>query len=85
MSNQNNDKCPLCMDKMDLTDKQLKPCKCGYEVNIEGLILENHCADNLFYIFSTGLYLFGCILYLLCAKSLINNCKTTLSYSYYCI
>jgi hypothetical protein len=24
------------MEMMDLTDKQLKPCKCGYEVNIHG-------------------------------------------------
>ncbi|KAF8714327.1 hypothetical protein HU200_027791 [Digitaria exilis] len=32
MTTQSNDKCPLCLEKMDLTDKQLKPCKCGYEV-----------------------------------------------------
>lgn len=24
--------CPLCAEEMDLTDQQLKPCKCGYEV-----------------------------------------------------
>ncbi|KAI3928996.1 hypothetical protein MKX01_029525 [Papaver californicum] len=24
--------CPLCTEEMDLTDKQLKPCKCGYEL-----------------------------------------------------
>ncbi|XP_057865226.2 uncharacterized protein LOC131072939 [Cryptomeria japonica] len=24
--------CPLCMEEMDLTDRQLKPCKCGYEI-----------------------------------------------------
>ncbi|MCL7034119.1 hypothetical protein MKW94_016476 [Papaver nudicaule] len=24
--------CPLCTEEMDLTDKQLKPCKCGYEI-----------------------------------------------------
>ncbi|OEL38021.1 CCR4-NOT transcription complex subunit 4 [Dichanthelium oligosanthes] len=34
---ESNDKCPLCLSVMDLTDKQLKPCKCGYEVNIYGL------------------------------------------------
>jgi hypothetical protein len=33
MSTQTNDKCPLCIAPLDLTDKQLKPCKCGYEVN----------------------------------------------------
>ncbi|VAH58883.1 unnamed protein product [Triticum turgidum subsp. durum] len=32
MSTQAKDKCPLCMETMDLTDKQLKPCKCGYEI-----------------------------------------------------
>lgn len=24
--------CPLCAEEMDLTDKQLKPCQCGYEI-----------------------------------------------------
>lgn len=24
--------CPLCTEEMDLTDKQLKPCHCGYEI-----------------------------------------------------
>ncbi|WOL04372.1 hypothetical protein Cni_G13093 [Canna indica] len=24
--------CPLCAEDMDLTDQQLKPCKCGYEI-----------------------------------------------------
>ncbi|KAF8395025.1 hypothetical protein HHK36_018964 [Tetracentron sinense] len=24
--------CPLCTEDMDLTDQQLKPCKCGYEL-----------------------------------------------------
>ncbi|ONM28562.1 uncharacterized protein [Zea mays] len=32
MNDQTNEKCPLCLNKMDLTDKQLKPCKCGYEI-----------------------------------------------------
>ena len=54
MSDQTNEKCPLCLNKMDLTDKQLKPCKCGYEVNIQGLIawVPLCCADNLSYVFS---------------------------------
>lgn len=29
---QAKDKCPLCLETMDLTDKHLKPCKCGYEI-----------------------------------------------------
>ncbi|KAG8052991.1 hypothetical protein GUJ93_ZPchr0001g30399 [Zizania palustris] len=32
MSTQSKEKCPLCTEEMDLTDKQLKPCKCGYEI-----------------------------------------------------
>uniref|UniRef100_A0A1D1ZAC4 CCR4-NOT transcription complex subunit 4 n=1 Tax=Anthurium amnicola TaxID=1678845 RepID=A0A1D1ZAC4_9ARAE len=24
--------CPLCLEEMDVTDRQLKPCECGYEV-----------------------------------------------------
>jgi CCR4-NOT transcription complex subunit 4 len=24
--------CPLCAEEMDLTDRQLKPCQCGYEI-----------------------------------------------------
>jgi hypothetical protein len=28
--------CPLCMEEMDPTDRQLKPCRCGYQV-IESL------------------------------------------------
>lgn len=24
--------CPMCMEVMDLTDQQLKPCQCGYEI-----------------------------------------------------
>ncbi|KQK03258.1 uncharacterized protein LOC100821293 isoform X1 [Brachypodium distachyon] len=32
MSTQAKEKCPLCLETMDLTDKELKPCKCGYEI-----------------------------------------------------
>ncbi|XP_062219121.1 uncharacterized protein LOC133918945 [Phragmites australis] len=32
MSARTKEKCPLCLEAMDLTDKQLKPCKCGYEI-----------------------------------------------------
>ncbi|CAL0334062.1 unnamed protein product [Lupinus luteus] len=32
MSDQGERTCPLCAEEMDLTDQQLKPCKCGYEI-----------------------------------------------------
>ncbi|URE22196.1 RNA recognition [Musa troglodytarum] len=32
MSDDGERTCPLCAEEMDLTDQQLKPCKCGYEV-----------------------------------------------------
>lgn len=32
MSDEGEKTCPLCAEEMDLTDKQLKPCKCGYEI-----------------------------------------------------
>ncbi|KAJ9178190.1 hypothetical protein P3X46_010093 [Hevea brasiliensis] len=32
MSDEGEKTCPLCTEEMDLTDQQLKPCKCGYEI-----------------------------------------------------
>ncbi|KAJ6330892.1 hypothetical protein OIU76_009482 [Salix suchowensis] len=32
MSDKGDKTCPLCAEEMDLTDQQLKPCKCGYEI-----------------------------------------------------
>ncbi|KAK6942857.1 hypothetical protein RJ641_028234, partial [Dillenia turbinata] len=32
MSDKGEKTCPLCTEEMDLTDQQLKPCKCGYEI-----------------------------------------------------
>ncbi|XVF20181.1 hypothetical protein REPUB_Repub11eG0175900 [Reevesia pubescens] len=32
MSDHGEKTCPLCAEEMDLTDQQLKPCKCGYEI-----------------------------------------------------
>ncbi|KAI4322211.1 hypothetical protein L6164_021923 [Bauhinia variegata] len=32
MSDEGERACPLCAEEMDLTDQQLKPCKCGYEI-----------------------------------------------------
>lgn len=26
--------CPLCLEAFDATDKQFRPCKCGYQVSI---------------------------------------------------
>ncbi|ESQ42329.1 hypothetical protein EUTSA_v10012567mg [Eutrema salsugineum] len=32
MSDHGEKTCPLCAEEMDLTDQQLKPCKCGYQI-----------------------------------------------------
>ncbi|KAH9735505.1 RNA binding (RRM/RBD/RNP motifs) family protein [Citrus sinensis] len=32
MSDKAEKTCPLCAEEMDLTDQQLKPCNCGYEI-----------------------------------------------------
>ncbi|XP_050230402.1 uncharacterized protein LOC126679424 [Mercurialis annua] len=32
MSDKGDKVCPLCTEEMDLTDQQLKPCQCGYEI-----------------------------------------------------
>ncbi|XP_022868960.1 uncharacterized protein LOC111388476 isoform X2 [Olea europaea var. sylvestris] len=32
MGDEGEKTCPLCAEEMDLTDQQLKPCKCGYEI-----------------------------------------------------
>ncbi|XP_038991996.1 uncharacterized protein LOC120115335 isoform X2 [Hibiscus syriacus] len=32
MSDEGEKTCPLCAEEMDITDQQLKPCKCGYEI-----------------------------------------------------
>ncbi|RLM73571.1 sericin 1-like [Panicum miliaceum] len=32
MSDDGDHTCPLCAEEMDITDQQLKPCKCGYDV-----------------------------------------------------
>src|SRR6266508_2471981 len=33
MSDDGDRTCPLCAEEMDITDQQLKPCKCGYDVS----------------------------------------------------
>ncbi|KAL4573008.1 hypothetical protein LXL04_019801 [Taraxacum kok-saghyz] len=32
MNNEQEKRCPLCVEEMDWTDQQLNPWKCGYEV-----------------------------------------------------
>ncbi|XP_042753940.1 uncharacterized protein LOC111882575 isoform X2 [Lactuca sativa] len=32
MSDEGEKTCPLCAEEMDLTDQQLRPCKCGYDI-----------------------------------------------------
>ncbi|KAF6134837.1 hypothetical protein GIB67_002238 [Kingdonia uniflora] len=32
MADEGEKSCPLCAEEMDVTDQQLKPCKCGYEI-----------------------------------------------------
>ncbi|XP_062201919.1 uncharacterized protein LOC133904428 [Phragmites australis] len=32
MSDNGDRTCPLCAEEMDITDQQLKPCKCGYDI-----------------------------------------------------
>lgn len=43
MSDEGEKSCPLCAEEMDLTDQQLKPCKCGYEVCCDP-IMHSVCA-----------------------------------------
>lgn len=38
MSDEGEKTCPLCAEEMDLTDQQLKPCKCGYDVITSSLL-----------------------------------------------
>ena len=73
MSDQTNEKCPLYLNKMDLTDKQLKPCKCGYEVNIQGFTawVPSWCADNLFYVFSM-VFIYLNVVHILCLLRLFS-------------
>ena len=62
MSGTTNDRCPLCLEMMDLTDKQLKPCKCGYEVNIHGLSTILTWKQFFIFIFFywPSFFIFGC-------------------------
>jgi len=41
MSDDGDHTCPLCAEEMDITDQQLKPCKCGYDVCISIIFLSD--------------------------------------------
>jgi len=66
MSDQTNEKCPLCLNKMDLTDKQLKPCKCIFTA-----WLPSWCTDNLFYVFSM-VFIYLDVVHILCLLRLFS-------------
>ncbi len=38
------DQCPLCMEDMDVTDRNFRPCKCGYQIC---LFCYRHIKDDL--------------------------------------
>lgn len=46
MSDYGEKTCPLCAEEMDLTDQQLKPCKCGYQVHTSFLIYIFFCDQD---------------------------------------
>lgn len=49
MSDQGDKACPLCAEEMDLTDQQLKPCKCGYQVCNSSNFLHSYTKDNVLF------------------------------------
>ena len=32
-SEEDDYECPLCMEELDIADRNFKPCTCGYQVN----------------------------------------------------
>jgi hypothetical protein len=36
--------CPLCVEELDLTDKNFRPCPCGYQVSIPAHLSISACA-----------------------------------------
>lgn len=28
--------CPLCLEELDITDRNFRPCQCGYQVDLRG-------------------------------------------------
>lgn len=48
MADKGGKSCPICTEEMDLTDQQLKPCKCGYEVQTSLFTdIWIYCHENL--------------------------------------
>lgn len=47
--------CPLCTEEMDLTDQQLKPCKCRYEVWVLWRQKKHFCSVDLKPLYRLGL------------------------------
>lgn len=45
MSDYGEKTCPLCAEEMDLTDQQLNPCKCGYQVSLSFTCPCMHCVE----------------------------------------
>jgi len=75
MSDDGDRTCPLCAEEMDITDQQLKPCKCGYDVCLRILLLsypilsyQSDCSPPC----------------LCCAPSSNNNCHLTLQICVWC-
>jgi CCR4-NOT transcription complex subunit 4 len=47
MSDDGDRTCPLCAEEMDITDQQLKPCKCGYDVCLPILLLLSYHINQI--------------------------------------
>ena len=51
MSDDDENKCPLCIEEMDLSDKNFLPCPCGYKVIIYIIFhISSICNHNLPYV-----------------------------------
>jgi CCR4-NOT transcription complex subunit 4 len=70
MSDDGDRTCPLCAEEMDITDQQLKPCKCGYDVCLPIILLSYQLAARL------------CLRY--APSSSNNNCCFTLQICVWC-
>jgi len=70
MSDDGDRTCPLCAEEMDITDQQLKPCKCGYDVCLPIILLSYQLAARL------------CLRY--APSSSNNNCRFTLQICVWC-
>ena len=78
MSDDGDRTCPLCAEEMDITDQQLKPCKCGYDVCLPIILLSY---PILSYIINQSDCILPC---LRCATSSNNNFHLTLQICVWC-